>query len=243
MAHGAPDWYIYRTAASTFPLGDMAELATRLGALSTFDRRGDTILQEDFEHGLARWGTDTSGTGAAVAIDTTYFRSGPNSIKLTQGSADNAYAAIHTAIYYPRVSFIAAEFSIMIPISFGELRLDLYLYSGAVLTQFSMRYNRATTLIEIVQLTGSWPDISATVQTAAAAWIWHTIKLVGDLNAQKYVRLIFDQIEYDLSAYDAVVATDTSTAPHFLVSIGIRNTDGASRDVYIDDVILTQDEP
>jgi len=67
-------------------------------------------------------------------------------------------------------------------------------------------------------------------------------KLVTDFENEKYVRFILNNDVYDLSSYTYEKTNDTSR-PHLLVRYKLVSTGGTSTTSYVDDVILTQNEP
>ena len=72
--------------------------------------------------------------------------------------------------------------------------------------------------------------------------VFHTLKVVGDFVNNKYVRLLFDSTTYDVSAYDLSESAN-STAANLDVIIKNTNATDFSQTNYIDNVIVTQNEP
>jgi len=73
-------------------------------------------------------------------------------------------------------------------------------------------------------------------------WPMHTMKLVVDLNTDRYVRFILNETEYDLSAYSANTFANPDQ-PHLGVKAILYSTAGFNADCWVDDIILTQNEP
>jgi len=55
MPRGYPDWGRIRKEVGIAAIGDLGELAVRLGASVVWDRRGDVVLVDSFDLGLAPW--------------------------------------------------------------------------------------------------------------------------------------------------------------------------------------------
>lgn len=71
---------------------------------------------------------------------------------------------------------------------------------------------------------------------------WNTMKLVIDMDTNKYVRAMFNQTVYDVSSYS--LATGASAiGPHILVRMIFQSDENAANICYLDDAIVTQNEP
>lgn len=242
MAHGAPDWHKYRTTSSTYSIEDLAELAARLGSIVTFDRRGDVIFLESFEHGRGRWDQTLSGTGAAVALEPAIFRTSGYSIRLTPGTDQSKSALILGVMHPPRTSSIGFEFSFTTPNLFNQILAFLQFYDGTTQTLAWLRYYLPATTLDILTAPATYTTVATGITFAATAYNWYTLKLVADLTNVTYSRAIFGNVSYPLTDYDLVTSAD-STSPQFQFGIALEGTGSANLHAYIDDIILTQDEP
>lgn len=240
--HGAPDWSKYRRAATTFSLEDLAEHAVRLGALSRYDRRGDVVFQDDFSKGLARWQTTATGTGAAVALDPTRYRSGLYSVKITSRSDTPYYSSLHAGTYIPVISKVGVEFSFMTDSDFDELWLRLYLYYATELREFDVRYDKTNENLDVRDRSYDWQNVASDLVLRRKLSVWHTMKMVVDLNTHYYTRLLLDDNEHDISAYRALQGAN-GYSPNAYLEIYLLGIKDENNYVYVDDVIFTQDEP
>ncbi|MBU2060028.1 MAG: hypothetical protein KKB38_20125, partial [Gammaproteobacteria bacterium] len=72
--------------------------------------------------------------------------------------------------------------------------------------------------------------------------LYHSLKLVADIENQYYKRFLFNQTLYDMSTY-AINATAASSQPHVLVGIDLKGRSGQNDYCHLGGVIVTQDEP
>ena len=229
-----------RTAPLESYLGgqiSLAEVAARLGSIHTFDRRGNILWYDDFEDGLNKWEVSLSGTGPSVALTNAQARKGALSCKLVSGTSGGAYSQINAYLPYNILSRMGFE-SAFTANGDTEYTWRFWFYDGTNYYEASVTYS-ATDWLEI-WTTAGWVAV-ANVPLLHSDSLFHILKLVVDPITHKYVRLILNNTEYDVSASD-MLPTANATAPHTLVTF--RVTKGSSGDtVYIDNVIVTQNEP
>jgi hypothetical protein len=242
MAHGTPDYGVTAGAVTTYQLQDLGELAVRLGSPITHDRRGDVLWWDDFECGLAKWETVASGVGAAAALSTVRARNGRNSCLLTGGSdADRSVSITHRSPY-PALSRLGLEMSFHKPPTIESLRLGLNVFTGSRRYRFDVMWDEAAQELRYRNAAGAFVAFATGVVWSSLATLFHIWKLVVDPGTLRYRRFIANDATYDLSAVAvedaAVVGSPQSNAVVELISrVGVNDF------VYVDDVILTQNEP
>jgi len=242
MAHGYPDYGIYTAKKTVYSLQDMAELAARLGSIVTFDRRGDVIWLDDFEDNINKWGQEPSGVGAAIALSTDAARNGGYSCKLTTGNVAGEYARIIHSGPYPILSKIGFEISFTLDTNTMRFRIGLSLYDGTYHSRASVQYNMPFARVEYVDENGVWQVLDTITPLRSGHTLFHTIKLVVDFVNYKYERLLLDSLSYDLTPYSLYRIGDTSSPVLLVDAIHYTNVD-ANISNYVDDAIITQNEP
>lgn len=242
MPHGHPDWGASAQLSTVYSVQDLAELAARLGSIDTFDRRGNVVFLDDFENGIAKWEALASGSASAVALSTARARNGAYSCKLTTGAAVDDYAQILRELAPPVDGPIGVEVNFSLDSLGVRLTLQLVRYDAPGYTSFIARFNISTGVIALMVDPGVWQTIATGVALAAAATLFYTLKLVVDTATRRYVRLIMGQTAYDLAAYGGLYSS-TPTTPELLVSIRAANHATGTKNTYVDDVIVTQNEP
>jgi len=242
MTHGAPDWYKYRRDSLTYPIDDLAELAARLGSIVTFDRRGDVIFMDDFRHGTPHIVRYKSGTGAAITPSPVSSKSGPYSLKLTAGSDAGREAG---AIYYlplPPLTTIGFEFSWSLCPPDSTINLLITYRSGTHCIQPWIRYQPNTGNLQYRDKNSVFQNLATALNLESHAHYWHTLKLVANYDAKTYMRLILNNHTYDLT--DVPMYSYTDTDPALLTVQPTLLTDATNNPfIYLDNFILTQDEP
>jgi len=242
MAHGQPDYGAQAAKKTVYGMADNAELAARLDSIVTYDRRGDVVWLDDFESNINAW--EQAAAGGAIALSAERCRSGGLSAKLETNAIALATAQITRHVPYPTISKIGFE------ISLAHASLDIGLYQGFIVShdlgpnmrRGQWRYTTLTDIIEIEDEFLGWTQIAAGVLLRLDPNLFHCIKMVVDLATGRYVRLILDETEWDLDAYTMNVIVN---AEDLNLEVGIiGNTTGAVvAYFYVDDAIITQNEP
>ena len=239
---GYPDWGKIKKGVGVSPLADLGELAARLGSINTFDRRGDTVWMDDFEHTLNKWEVVLFGTGAAGAVSNNAARNGEYSAALTTGTgADPTVYLIHH-FFVPVPGKVGVEFSFSSGSWPSYVNLFLDLYDGVYHWSPNFRYNKVNSKLQVQDRTAGYVDVATSLVLKADSYHFHTAKLVVDMATGDYVRLLLNGVEYDISAYAMPRISDTST-PEATVAVVPEGNGTNSRIIYVDDVIITQNEP
>lgn len=242
MAHGTRDWGITAGARTTFQLTDLAEHAVRLGSPDSFERAGEVMFLDDFEAGLARWTATAFGTGAGVELSTARVRNGLLAALLTAGSDGGEAVQMRHTVAVPTLASLGCEVSFNPGSWILSFQLDINAYDGANLHAFGVRWVQASQELEYYDETYSWTPFATGVVLPADAETFTTMKLVADPDASEYTRLRFNATTYDMAGLSpVVVASGLPVAIAFQLRLNGR---AANNDfVYVDDVILTQNEP
>lgn len=240
--HGAPDWSRYRRSSSTFSLEDLAEHAVRLGSIVSYDRRGDVVFLEDFEHGLLHVATTTSGTGGTITIDPTISKTGGYSAKLVAGSDDDKAAQIQILLATPPLPRVGIEFSWSRCKDDTLIQLSSSLYTDAGVISTLIRYYPGTNTLQYRDSDLNMQDLDTDLNLHDADNFFHTLKLVADFNTRFYSRLLINDQIYNLSSY-ALRATTVPSNPLYFATIQLSHTTATNPHIFVDDIIATQDEP
>lgn len=242
MPHGGPDWGTEGPVSTIYSIQDLGELAARLGSIVTHDRRGNVIWLDDFEDGLSQW--ELAGAGAySINWNSQYARNGGFSCQLVTAPSDAFQASITRYTAYPILSPIGIEFSFSYEQNWRYLILDHRIGTPTAMLWGTIRYNHITNIFQ--QQTGplAWTDIPDTEFTAQGLpEAFDTIKLVINFITRKFMRLIINSKEVDVSALDCYI-TAPPVRPMLSSSIILETDSNAKAKGYIDDVIITQNEP
>jgi hypothetical protein len=242
MAHGHPDWGASSVMSTVYSLQDLAELAARLGSIVTFDRRGNVVWMDDFEHGLAKWYPTNVGTGASTALSVASARSGAYSAKLTGGSDSDRYARIIHRMGLAVPSSIGLEASFSLDWLAPDFQMRLLIYDGATLKTYGIQWDYSASALGYESADGVFTTFASGVMLLVDPRCYHTAKLVADMVAGKFGRLILDTETYDLTAYSPLSAA-SPVNPCLSLDLRMISAVGGNRYGHVDDVIVTQNEP
>ena len=242
MGHGYPDYGIASPLATVFILQDLAELAARLGSILTFDRRGNVTFLEDFEGSLERWITHFEGTGGKVESTAAAARSGAFAAALTTGNLIGKYAYISHWMPMPILSRMGAEFSFCWWWYASIVQLDFNYATPDGGYRAQVRYNWQEQKIEYCPGDFDWQTLATGIKLERGNQLFHTIKVVADFPRKKYTRLILDSTSLDLSYLDLATYPPVSY-PRLVLEIRTVAAENQNVLTYIDDAIITQNEP
>jgi len=242
MSHGYPDWGIYAPKKTTYSLPDLAELAVRLGSIVTFDRRGDVIFLDDFESGIQKWVFTGTGIGAAAENSAESARNGRYSAKITTGDAVGDYARLTRYSFPPVLSKIGFEISFTSSAHAQYLQWGIGYYDGTNVHEGHIRFDVQNSNLQYYGDDAAWHIFATNIRVYGVTYLFHTIKLVIDIENDKYVRFLFDEKSYDLSAYALNVA-GSALLPNLGLYIEVVTNLAANLSIYVDDAINTQNEP
>jgi len=242
MPHGAPDWSNVVKYYQVHRLDDLAELAVRLGSITTYDRRGDVLWSDSFDYGLQAWRREPLGTGATISASCEFFRSHGFSAKLTAGSDDAALARIRR--YFPLTvsGTHGVEASWTLHSQTKEVEIGIFVRDKGIETHFAVKYSLSEKKLYYINETGMWSVLDDAVDLIYMLFLFHTWKLVIDTMTGYYVRLLLDNKTYDLSNIKGHVTTPGG-ADYFHIVLVHYGIGGANPYIYLDDVILTRNEP
>lgn len=229
-------------------LVDRAELAARLGGLSTFDRRGDVVWFDDFEGVQLKWSKiflDTTGTLGLIARTTANPKSGKACCKLVTGATLNDWSFIEKYLALPAHIRFGVEVSFLLDTGTEQLfDIRMRVANGTNIYYSAVIANCSTNKITYLN--------SAGAQVAVADWYppkdtvnaktgYITAKFVIDYGLGKYVRAMVGNVAIDLSSY--ILQAVANTDYYLYISCGLKTLEGASHSCVVDDIIITKNEP
>jgi hypothetical protein len=242
MSHGTPDWGLTTGVVTTYKWADLDELAVRLGSPVSFDRRGDVLFWDGFEDGYGKWNLSAVGTNAAIDLSLASAHNGACSLRMVPGSSGLRRALAQRVLGYPVLSAFGLEASFTLHANLQYFALNIYVYTGALVWQTLGRYDHTTGEAQIYVPPADWQTIHTLTNPIVDSRGYHTWKLVGDPATGLYVRSILDDEEVDISAY-GLTSPVSATSPQLLAEAGAYSIAANTATVYLDDVILTQNEP
>lgn len=242
MAHGTPDYGVTAGGLTTYQLTDLAELAVRQGSIVSYDRLGEVFFLDDFETQRHVYEESANGADSGVGYNTVSARSGLQSIYMTAGplTADLALMRVLSCDLIPsRVGF---QISFHPWHHLAYVLLTLIQFDGATLSTFKVRWKVGSKELQVWDASGAFVTVAQGVDLLVSETAFHTIKLVGDCDADRYVRLKLDRNTYDVRGYAAELSADVG-APYISYEWRIGGDGVGPGECWFDDLVLTQNEP
>lgn len=242
MPRGHQDWLV-NTGQLPFVDRDVLEAIAREGAPCTFIRSGRAVYVDTFDSTLGPWYFTVRGTGSAAAIVTTGQFRGAGCLKLTPGS-DGAFSGT-LAKDMPLILSGRMGFEMMVwhGLLHDVLSMTVYIVIDEVLQTYAVYYDAENARIYVVDWDSGGDivyDGFGDVRNANPAY--HLIKMVIDTDKQQYVQIQFDNKILDASAYTPEIAAQA--VPDYLgVRLVCSDGEGTQGPVYVDDFLITVDEP
>lgn len=243
MAHGHPDWGPSAAGSTIYSLQDIGELAARLGSINTFDRRGNVIHLDDFECGLRGWYCAGSGNGNDQEQSSEAARNGAFCAKLTGGSSAGLSSYIRKRLPYPVMSLLGAEISFDLEFAaVDKFYLYFDLYDGVTMHHGRIRVTASTGEVAYQDDNADYIALGTNLFYPRGGSLFNTLKVVIDFDNDLYVRIIFNNVEYDVSTAALFTEASAEEAQINLTLMVISNT-GNNGEAWCDDLIVTQNEP
>lgn len=242
MPRGQPDYGIYTGTPVASGISDPGEAAARLGSMNVFDRRGWTVWMDDFSAPAIKWGVSSTPGGTDPVLVTTQAWKGIQSCYLATPALANSGSTL--ARYFPllRLGKFGIEFwSLLSCNTPGYLRLHLEIYDGSNRSVAQLWLDNQLNNARIVTTVGTVPVATDCLGTFPN-WPFTPVKLVVDMDSDKYVRLMIGPEEIDLSAYLLVPGIAT-TLKQIHCRLGLIGSVAGIQGAWVDNFILTQNEP
>lgn len=243
MSHGGPDWGTPGPLKTVYTLEDMAELAARLGSIVTFDRRGNVLFLENFDGSLAKCYHGSDGVGGSVSISNEKARHGNFSCKLVTGNVTDDEAWVGALLAYPALSRMGMEAAWALPTNCNVKAIFLFfdITDETEIWHASVKYVTANNTW-YYWYEDDWVALTPTIEYYQGGTQFNHTKIVADFLNKKYIRLIANDLVYDLSG--KALSTGAIVYPPIMeAEVCISTKSDAIATAYADSIIVTQNEP
>lgn len=238
----APDWYTYRLQSPRHVVGDVGELAARLGSPDVFDRQGDVIFYDRFQHGLSAWRTTVAGAGAALkaSVDNAQW---PGLCVQGETPSDGGLFLFMTRNF---ACLDTERVGLEVAINPEDLN-DYFLFDIAydnteIKYTGRLKVDQSNTRLQVQDETGGYQTFDAAAGPFYGTGYYANYKLVIDLSTGLYARVLWNQTIYDVSEYQLYPGTPGST-PYLAVNLWMFGNNGENDTVRLGHVIVTAAEP
>jgi len=221
---------------------DTGELAARLNSINNFDRRGNTIWMDDFEAStLNKWYSSLTPPSTAT-LSACYALSGSNSLKLLHRAVINDDITVVAHCSPPVPGKSGFEFAFTRHEHIKYLDAVFQVFTGTIKHFPMIRFDFENSIIYYYASDNTLKVLTAVFDLYYTNLLFHRCKLVVDTSTGRYVRLILNNQYFDMSDL-FYYQTPDATQEETVLLFKSRNETAAANYMYIDNVIVTQNEP
>lgn len=242
MPRGQADFGMYAPKTSGATLADMGDLAVRLGSIVEYDRRGDIVFLDDFEEAILKWLPTAAGDGY-VRLDSTFAKSRSQSVKLYTDDGAASTASIGKYFVVQGVLRVGVEISFIDLTDDCDFYFLIHYWDGTTSHRGRLFFDHSTRICYIEDTAGAnWVEIFNYGALRREHQLFYPIKLVVDFVNDTYLRLLFGTEEYNLEGY-GLVTFGGAGGKYFYTLFQLENTAAVHNQCWVDDFILTTNEP
>lgn len=242
MSRSGPDYSNFLSAAPVHRVDDMGELAVRLGSPDSFNRAGNVIFAESFEFGMQRWVISGGVGDGSIGLTPDRYRSGPYSLEIVPRTTGSYQQWIYGRLSYPDSDTIGIEASFTARGATSSFDLCMWIYDGTDYKQCEIRYDHVNNKLHYLNSDGAWAELADNVNLLHSFLLFHTLKFVVDIDSNQYKRVIIDSVDMTGLSY-GFSSTASAINAHIQPHIRIYATDNSQPEHYVDDIIITVNEP
>lgn len=201
-----------------------------------------TVWEDDFEAPVLKWRANSSIGGTDPVLTTENAWKGTQSAYFITAAVANESASLDRTFPLLRFGRWGIEFFLRILTwTPGYFRLRLSILDGTNHSRAELRLDSEARTATIITPDGAI-EVATGILTLPLDRPFVPIKLVVDMDTDRYVRLIIGPTAIDISAHALVIVGPTDnlvlTVQHYLAG-GIAGV----MSCYVDNVIITQNEP
>jgi len=243
MARGSPDYGLpdYSFFAVETPVSDV--VAERQG-FSRLDNRGRVLWFDDFRHSLFRWqkDLDAPGTSPTHSLDLGFGVGYHGSVKLLP-VGDGGTSQLFNILMLPVSKHIGIEASFYMTANSGSFGMAMqHAYATGTMKSLSMIVYPDSGDINLFTTTGQ-----QTIYTFSDVLLLRkgfiSIKMVGDMETGKYVRVMIGNEQIDVSNYVMSDGVSGLVGSSYFSVTGSGVSAVYKEPVYVAYVVISGDEP
>lgn len=203
-------------------------------------RTGTILHWEDFADGNGYWQIYTSGTGAASALDTTYWHRGGQCWLLTGGSSSAYQARLYCQLGRMEKIKLGVEWAMSHGDDADYMRFYFEPTYASTYARYAVKFDVTNDQISIRDENAVYQVVRDPMALSGAYQTFHHIKLIVDVENLLYDTLFVNEEEIDLSAYSVATAAVSADTP-LEVRWVLVGTGGDNPEWRIDSVALTDE--
>lgn len=242
MARGYPDFGIVEETGKVLMPLEAADLTTRLGGITGYDKRGLVSLIDDFEAPVLKWRVTVEDANSYARLDSTQVKNGSQAVRLHTHSDADDDADIRRGIGILGNTNIGIEISFHHDAAGCDFYFGLFYYSGALIYNAEVRVDFSTSTIYVLNSAGGYDEVQDYTSIVKNDFDFHTIKLAVDFTSFKYIRVLYDGDEFPLPTTD--IFTGLASGHRIIFLYAHLGTKGALEgDIWLENFIVTHNEP
>jgi len=200
------------------------------------------VWMDDFESPSLRWGVNSSAGSPDPVLSTTRAWMGAQSVWIHIVAGAGEFSLMQRQFPLLRLGRVGVEFFIfMAQFLSAYMALRVNLYDGTNISQAELRLDSIARTATIVTPAGNIVVATNAFNTVFNQ-TWVPFKLVIDMDTDRYVRLLLGPDEIDLSDHELVAGGGT-TDRMIDITFNVESPAGNAASVWLDNFILTQNEP
>lgn len=243
MPRGGPDWDSpdYGIAVASI---DLSEIADRLIGFARVDSRGRIHIHDTFAEGLGNWHAIAvpSGIAPVVEVGVTPFVAGNKHVKFDTGTVLDGGSVLKLEGWLGGTKRLGLEAGLFFNDSAPDYQMDMsYRPSGGSGWFAGLKYLHVTQKFAI-NVGGVYTPVTGLLPLNFSNGGVVPVKLVGDFENGKYVRLLVGEIQYNLDSYSLYpfASMEEGSLTVDVAAFSTGDTRHVGRCKY---VVFTKDEP
>lgn len=241
MARGYPDFGVVEEQGKVLMPLEAADLTTRLGGITGYDKRGLVSLIDDFEAPVLKWRVTVEDANSYARLDSTHVRNGSQAVLLHHHSDDGDTADIRRGIGILRDTSLGIEVSFRYSSTGSMFSFGFIYYSGVAIYTAGVRINFNTATVRVLNSAGGSDEAIDYTAIMRNDFDFHTCKLVVDFATGKYIRVMFNKDEVNISTKDIYTGLADAQQIIFLYAY-LEEIALAEGDIWLENFIVTHNE-
>jgi hypothetical protein len=242
IAQDMPDDWPWLPGSSRFPVGDLGELAARMGSPVTYDRRGEVVWFETVSHGASDFDEINMNAGATYKITPAKALRSGYSFLVAVSATPGTYGQIHHYETFQNSNSMGLEEVFFIGAGTNYHALIVDYYNGTQHAMAMVTLDNVGNTIKYKNSAGADVICYSNGATFNSLLRRKHLKMVIDCVTLTYKRILYNNLVIDLSGVPLYVTA--STAEPF-IDCRIFHTGNAlaAESWYHNATILTLNEP
>jgi hypothetical protein len=199
----APDYSRYQLSGTKDVLTDLGELAARIEARDTWDRRGQVIWWDHFQGGLGPWIVSTSGTGSQIVLASYRTYLGGYAADMIAGSDAGLAAQMFHAFAPAELNLWGGEAAVAFTTEFDSFTLSMSRYDGVHRHQARLKLSRTDNAIYVRDDTGVDRKVGTLLNPVNVYAAYHMLKVVADLCQRRRLGGPADSVSFAVGPFGA----------------------------------------